>query len=448
MSRTYQLDWGKEKLAVSFPEDCQVREIEIREMEPIKDLEAAVMAALEGPIGEPPLREIIKPGEKVVIVMSDITRLSYRTDAYLHLVLEVLNQAGIPDADIKIVMATGTHRAQTPAEHRLLVGDRVYGRVEIIDHDCLAEDQVSLGRTTRGTEVVVNRHVAEADRVIITGGITFHRLAGYGGGRKSLAPGVCSYATIQQNHGLALIDIDASGVNPAVDTGILAGNPVAEDMMEIAQIIGCDFLINGVMDGHGQFISIVAGDLEEAFAAGCRVVDQAYGIPVQGQTDLVVAGCGGYPKDIQLYQSVKGLFNAMYAVRPGGVIILVSECSDGIGSPEFSQWFKYSDIEIMRTALGKAFTIPGFIALCTAGIIQRSKAILVSTLPPEQVRQCMFEPAATLEEAMAMAKDWLGKYQSVTVMPHAMLTFPMLKGEAGVLERVAICDKPFFRSVF
>ena len=424
--KTAQLAWGKEYLTFQFPEEVEIHTIEAAPTQAIANFAEEVQRALEHPINSLPLKEIVKPGEKVAIIVSDITRLSFRTDGYLPIVLNELNKAGVPDQDITVVMSTGTHRVQTPEEHRLIVGDEAFARVKIEDHDCLAKDLVYLGKSSRGTEITVNRTVYEADRVILTGGVSYHLLAGFGGGRKSIAPGVTGYLSIQQNHGLALKDVGPSGLHPYVLTGVTKGNPVAEDMVEIAEKVGADFLINVVVNEKKEYIAVVAGEMNAAFEQGCRVVERAFGIPTDRQSDLVIASCGGYPKDIQLYQAIKGLDNAAYAVRDQGVIILISACSDGTGSDEFMRWFKYPDVHTMREALHRDFTMPGFVALRTASIISQAKVILISTLPDEVVRGVNMVPAKNPEEAWSLAKQYLGEVKTITLMPHGALTFPII----------------------
>jgi lactate racemase len=435
----FSLPYGKEQWDFSLREDFMVSTLEANASQPLANLNQAVREALDTPIGAPPLGQIIKPGEKVVIVTSDITRLSFRTDAYLPIILDTLNSAGVPDTDITIVMATGTHRLQTEKEHRLIIGEEAYRRVQVVDHIADSADLVPLGVTSRGTEISLNRLVAEADRVIVTGGVSYHLLAGFGGGRKSIVPGVCSYRGIQQNHALAL---SKQRIHPMVQTGILEGNPVAEDMLEGTRLLNPDFLVNVVVNEHKEIIAVVAGELEAAFLAGCKVVADTFGVVLDELSDLVIASCGGYPKDIQLYQAIKALDNAAYAVSPGAPIILLAECSDGLGSADFINWFKFGEPADILQALAQEFTMPGFVALRTASIIAEHPVYLISQLPPEQVRELGMIPAPDLDTALAVCEAVMRqKYQDpstgskykatsprVLIMPHASLTFPILRG--------------------
>lgn len=421
-----KLAYGKGYLDFEFPDEVDTCLIEAAPTRAIVDFEDEVRKALRHPIKSPPLKEIVKPGETVAIVVSDITRLSYRTDGYLPILLNELNEAGIQDEKITVVISTGTHRVQTPEEDRLVVGEEAYKRVKVINHDCYAKDLVHLGNTIRGTEIAISRTVYESDRVILTGGISYHLLAGFGGGRKSIAPGVCSFRGVQENHALALRDAGLTGINSNVGTGILEGNPVSEDMLEICEKVKPDFLINVVVNENREYIAVVAGDINEAFKVGCEVVKQSFSVPIKRRSDLIVASCGGYPKDIQLYQSMKGLDNAGYAVREGGVIILCSECSDGPGSKDFMEWLRYPSISEMRKALDANFLMPGFVALRAASIMSTSRVILISSLADDIVRGVNMIPAENPEKALKIAGGLLKDVKTIAIMPHASLTFPVL----------------------
>ncbi|TGE38431.1 nickel-dependent lactate racemase [Desulfosporosinus fructosivorans] len=423
----YDLAYGKEKLSFSLPDSLNVKEIEAKASQPILDVDQAILDALAHPIGTTPLVELVKPGDKVVVVVSDITRLWVRADILLPILLDVLNGAGVPDQDISIVTATGDHRLQTLEEHTAICGARVLARVPIFDHECRAVDLVDLGKSSMGTPILVNRRVWEADKVILTGGIAYHLLAGFGGGRKSIAPGVCGYEMIQQNHALALLGGGPTGLNPNIETGKMDGNPVAEDMLEIARTVGVDFILNVVVNEKKEFIYLAAGDLQQAHLEGCRVTEEVFGIEIGAKAELVIVSSGGYPKDTQLYQTIKALDNASYAVQEGGVIILVSECSEGGGSQPFLEFFNHGEVEEMNTRLHADFTMPGFISLKTANICQKTPVILISSLSEEMVKRVKMIPANSPSEALQLASQILGRQpESVYIMPHGGSTFPIL----------------------
>lgn len=424
--KSYDLAYGKQMLSFNFPFSVKSQEIKAKTRQPILDVKRAILQAIAHPIGTPPLLEILNPGDKVVIIVSDVTRLWVRTDVLLPVLLDVLNGLGIPDKDISLVTATGDHRLLTLEEHTAICGAEVLARVPIFDHECHAQDLVDLGKSSRGTPILVNRRVWEADKVILTGGIAYHLLAGFGGGRKSIAPGVCGYEMIQQNHALALKDGGPSGINPNIQTGRMLGNPVSEDMLEIARRVGVDFILNVVVNEKKEFVFIAAGELHEAHLEGCRVAEEIFGIEIEEKAELVVVSSGGYPKDTQLYQTIKALDNATYAVREGGVIIIVSECSEGIGSQPFEEFFSHGEVGDMNAKLHSDFTMPGYISLKTASICQKNPVILISSLPEDLVKHVKMLPANSPEEALQLAAQLLGRQpESVFIMPHGGDTFPI-----------------------
>ncbi|WP_028307704.1 nickel-dependent lactate racemase [Desulfitibacter alkalitolerans] len=413
--------YGKSEEHFSLPDEMEINYITANPLTPVKDFKEHILHKLEHPTGTRPFKDIFNKGEKVVIVVSDVTRLWVRSYDFLPVLINELNKLGIPDEDISLVMSTGDHREQSREEHRLIVGEEVLERVKIFDHDCFADDLVSLGVTSRGTNVYLNRQVHEADRVIITGGICYHLLAGFGGGRKSLAPGVSGYTTIQENHGLAI----KAGPGQ-IGTGILDGNPVAQDMDEAAAMVDPDFLLNVVVNEKKEFIGITAGHWRAAHLEGTKIVEEAFGIPIAKRADVVIASSGGYPKDIQLYQSIKTLDNAYYAARDGGSIILVSECFDGPGPEAYLSWFKYDSYEKMARALYEGFTMPGFVALRTAEVQLNKTVYLVSSLEREVVERVGMRPVSSIDEGLKIIQE-KQQVKSVHIMPHGSITYPIVK---------------------
>ncbi len=245
--RKFSLKYGKTELSFKIFEEQLICEILGKEYPPIADPVVAVKKALAQPIDAPPLREVVRPSEKVVITVSDITRAWQRMDLILPTILDELNAAGVPDENITVLIVVGGHRQNSEEEFRVLCGEEVCHRVRVLNHDAWDEtNMVYLGKTSRGTEVSVNKVVADADRLIMTGGIIYHYMVGYGGGRKSVLPGCSSIKTIQQNHLWALGRNMGDGSNPNSISGKTKGNECHEDMMEIAAFVKPDFIINMV----------------------------------------------------------------------------------------------------------------------------------------------------------------------------------------------------------
>jgi nickel-dependent lactate racemase len=311
-----------------------------------------------------------------------------------------------------------------------LCGKDVCRRFNVVNHNARdLTNMVSLGKTSRGTEVAINRVAAEADRIILTGGIIYHYMVGYGGGRKSVIPGLSSIRTIQQNHLWAMGRELGSGSNPNARSGKTRGNECHEDMMEIAGFVKPDFIVNVVPNADGDYAGIFAGNWVSAWQEGTKLVDEIYSVEIPGPADIVIASAGGFPKDINLYQVGKTMDNASYAVKKGGAVIIVSECPDILEPPEFPQWFQYPSNMEMERALRLDFTIPGWVALKEVECSDIATFIMV-TRPgnADLVGKAGIIPVATMEEALDQACRRCGtKAPRITLMPQGANTLPVLK---------------------
>jgi nickel-dependent lactate racemase len=288
---------------------------------------------------------------------------------------------------------------------------------------------VYYGKTSRGTEVSLNRAVAEADRVILTGGVIYHYMVGYGGGRKSVLPGVASLKTIQQSHMWAMQKTVGKGSNPLAANMKTNGNPAHEDMMEAAAFLKPDFIVNVVPNLDGDITGIFTGNWISAWQAATRLVDEIFGVTIQEQADIVIASAGGYPKDINLYQSQKTIDNAVYAMKPGGVVILLADCPD-IGEPaEFFDWFDHPTFLEMEKAVRANFLISGWVAVRQLEYGQLGHIIMVTRKENiDLARKAGVQGVATIEEALRIAYEKCGRRMlKITVMPQGANTFPILE---------------------
>lgn len=431
MLKDFVLGLGDKEVSIALPEKQVIHVIEGKAVEAIADVPAAVKAAVTQPIDSPPLPEVVKVGDKVVIIASDITRQWISYPRFLPALLNELNQAGIPDSDIKLVVSLGSHRRHTDQENVQVYGEETVGRIQIVQsYAPAAEDFVYTGKTSRGVETYINKHVVNADKVIMTGGIIYHPMAGFGGGRKAIVPGVAGYSTIQGNHTFCLHEVIGQGVNPNCMSGKLEGNNMHEDMSEMAAMLKHTFLLNAVFTPTGQFARFVAGHPYTAWLEGCKTVEEIFGVPITAKADLVIASAGGFPKDINLYQGTKTTENAIMAVKDDGVIIALLECRDIMEPPDFSGWFNYESLYDREIALRKAFTVPGFIALKT-GLMAKKVPHIIVTLSQnkEFMEKAGLIAVTTLEEALTIAEQKLNrKDYTITVMPHAANTVPLLQG--------------------
>ena len=378
-----------------------------------------VKRSLQNPIGSPRLNQIVKKGEKVVIITSDITRPmpSYKV---IPAILDELYEIGVAKEDIAVVFALGSHRPHTEEEKIQLVGERVYNEVSCIDSD--PNDYVRLGVTKRGTPVDIFRLVAEADKRICIGNIEYHYFAGYSGGSKAIMPGVSTPAAIQANHRNMLHE-DARA-------GILDGNPVREDLDEAIEHCPIDFIVNVVLDENKEIIYSVAGDYIKAHREGCKFLDRIYKKELKEKADIVIVSQGGAPKDINLYQTQKALENAKYAVRDGGIIILVGSCKEGMGNKSFESWMVEGETpDELIDRIRKNFTLGGHKAAAIAGVLKKARVFLVSELEPDFVRSIFLEPYSTVQEAYEDALKELGDVEKVLIMPYGGSTLPVIKDE-------------------
>ena len=430
MQKEFVFGFGEKEVAVTLPENQILQIIEGKDVEAITDVPAAIKTALRNPIDSPPLQEVVKPGDKVAIIASDITRKWITYPEILPTLLNELNAAGIPDSDITLVVSLGSHRKHTDQENIAVYGQEAVTRVQLVQsYAPTAEDFVHVGKTSRGVETYLNKHIAAADKVIMTGGIVYHSMAGFAGGRKAIMPGVAGYSTIQGNHSFCMHDVVGQGINPNCISGKLDGNNMHADMMEMASMLKQTFLLNAIFTPEGKFARFVAGHWHTAWLEGCKTVEEIFGVPITAKADLVIASAGGFPKDINLYQASKTTENAFMAVKDDGVIIALLECRDIMEPPDFSGWFNYESLYDREIALRKAFTVPGFIALKIGLFAQKVPHIIV-TLPQnkEFIEKAGLIAVTTLEEAMAIAEQKLGRTDyTITLMTHGANTVPLLQ---------------------
>jgi len=414
----------KLKLEIGFGTNPQIVEIPDRNLTDIllpnkvsvqAKGEIAVIGALQNPIGSKKLSEMVHPGQKVAIITSDVTRPvpSYKI---LPLIVGELEKAGVAPRDITVVFALGSHRKQTPGEMRRLVGEEVYSKVRCVDGD--SEDFIHMGKTRLGTPVDVTRVVAQADFRIGVGNIEYHYFAGYSGGAKAIMPGVSTRAAIQSNHSRMVLAEAAAGR--------LEGNPVREDIEEAINFCPLHFIVNVVLDESKEIIHAVAGHFIKAHREGCQFLDKLYRKEIKSRADIVIASQGGAPKDLNLYQTQKALDNAKHGVKKGGIIILAGSCKEGLGEEVFEEWMTTSESAwSMIERIQQDFQLGGHKAAAIAMVLQDSDIYLVSDMEPEFVKSIFLKPFDTVQSALDVAFQKLGKDASVLVMPYGGSTLPI-----------------------
>src|SRR6185436_14676566 len=348
-----QLGYGKRSLDFTFSEDrYQVLSGRSNDNPPLTDVE--IGEALSAPISSPPLEDLIAANDSVLIVVSDATRATASAQI-LHLLVRRLIQSGVSPADLAIIFATGIHRPVTPDEKVELLTPFIAQRVKTLDHDAYdASGMIVLGTTDRGVPVAVNRALKDFSHVVITGAVGFHYFAGFTGGRKSICPGLASARTIEATHMLAL-DFETGGRCAGVGTGLLDGNAVNEECERVAAMINPCFSVNAVVDERGRAVRVYAGAWRAAHREGCRGYLGEHSVEIKERRPVVIVSCGGYPHDINLIQAHKALDMATQACSEGGAIVLLAECRDGLGRPDFLKWFEEKNSRALEGRLRNGY---------------------------------------------------------------------------------------------
>ena len=422
MDQTVVMKYGETAVSIPIRGAHRIETLHENTMREIENLPAEFARAIgEGAIDSPPLRELIAPDDLVTLVVSDITRAWMHQDQVVGLLVPFLHEeCGVSYANMVIVIALGTHRLNTEEEMKRLVTPEVYEKVRVVNHDCDAPDLVYIGTTSRGTRVEVTP-LAVGRKVILIGGTVHHLMAGFGGGRKSVLPGISSRQTIRQNHERAL-----SPTLPCTDEKVGSGklplNPIHEDMDEAAGLLSPTFGINIVIAPSGRHSGLFCGNWRTAWQASCRYQQQCYEVPIDHLADVVIVSCGGYPKDINLYQAIKSPLNAINAMKPGGTLLFLAECRDGGGAKDYFDWICPLKEGRLDEALRADFTIGGYIFYATCEWLRRGKAYLLSTLPPDLVREMNIISSPDIGELLRQI-DFTGK--DVYVVPFGGYVMPL-----------------------
>jgi len=415
-TKEFTLPYGKTLVRFKLLEKNVMGTLLPKKVSPFKDEDTLIINALNNPIGNPLLPDIVSPKSKVTLITSDITRV-VPSHKLIPPIIQQLKLAGVKRENISIIFALGVHRKHTPDEQKRLLGENIYSQYRVIDHSI--EDCLDIGKTKNRIPVQIFRPVAEADIRVCIGNIEPHYFAGYTGGAKSIMPGVSSRESVSFTHKLMLL--------PGSIAGKLEGNPTREAIEEVGEAVGINFILNVILNSKKQIVGVVAGDRIAAHRKGCSYADECFKVPIKQQADVVIVSPGGYPKDISVYQAQKALENAKYAVKKGGTIILVAECIEGFGDKIFEQWMleATSFMEPVER-LKKEFILGGHKAAAIGMLLEKIKVIMVSSLSDKKVKQLFFTPAKSVDEAISMSLQEYGQDASFLIIPFGGITLPSL----------------------
>lgn len=413
----FAIKYYKDLVSFQIPDENVLGEILPNTCPSVESEEKEVKRALSEPFDSPLLSDVVRPGEKVVIITSDITR-PVPSRIIIPCLLDELRKAGVENKDITVVFGLGSHRKQTEEEQKNLVGEEVYGQVRCIDSN--PDDCVHLGTCKNGTPVDIFRTVAEADRRILVGNVEYHYFAGYSGGMKAIMPGVSSKEAIQANH--------KNMIRPGAFAGNLVNNPVRDDIEEVRNFINVDFIVNVTLDDHKKIAFAAAGHPVTAHRKACEFLDKIYKKKVKEPADIVVVSTGGYPKDINLYQAQKSIDNVKHIVKKGGIMIVAASCKEGYGSIPFTKWInQYNSPTERIEEIRKHFELGGHKAAALGLVQENADIYLVTDMDDESVTKANMVPFHDIQTAVNHALEKMGKNATVYVVPVGGSTLPVVE---------------------
>jgi len=428
-TQKYRVPFSRSFLEFIVPHTMQATVLKSQPAGPVKDVPGAINEALAHPIGSKPLHELAGPGTLACIVFTDITR-ACPDQLLVPPVLVELEKAGVRDENITLLCGIGMHRPSTRDEKIAKLGAGIVERYRIIDSEPQNPSVlVKLGVTPGGVPIQLHRSVVEADLVIATGIVEPHQYAGYSGGRKTVAIGAAGEAFIAYTHGPGFLD------HPGTRLGRIEGNPFHQALTETARLAKLRFILNAVLDDDKRVLCVLAGEPDQTFQELVNFAKSIYEVPIPHQYDIAIGGVG-FPKDTNLYQASRAASNLFFAptpvVRKGGFLIIPARCEEGVGSGVGEQRFQAA----MRDAPNIPFILedarrngypPGQQrAFVMAKVLEQARVLIVGSECPDMVADCKMIPVATMEEALALASSELGKSCDVLIVPHALLTLPVI----------------------
>jgi nickel-dependent lactate racemase len=420
--------FGREHIVTELPDDAVVVYSKIPRGVDKEYAESLVRVSLEHPYAAPGLRKLLAGERKVAVLVTDKTRAT-PNELLLRVLLEHMHASGVRKEHVEIIVATGLHEPHSASEIEELVGKEIASEYRVYSHN--SDDEAALkrlGKTSFGTEVYVNKDVVETDIVVGLGLIEPHFFAGYSGGRKLILPGVAGTRSVYQNHSFKML------AHPRADYGYLEGNPVHEDMVEAAKMLrNFRFIIHVMLDRERRVVDVVAGDPYAAHLEGVRRLESYVKVPVPYEADATIVTNGGYPLDRNLYQAVKGMVTGSRVTKLGGIIILLSECRDGVGHENFRALASMSKdpIKILDYIRVNEPLRDQWEVQKLEQVLVKNKVIVVTRGVKDSVLEEMnLIPASTIDEALETARR-LTPLKSVIAIPEGPYVIPYLSRDAS-----------------
>ena len=417
----YSLKCGKCKQIIDIEEQYILNYITSKEKKGLKNIDNKMKMSLtnfQKGLSLYSNLKSIKP-ENIIIIANDITRPT-PYDIMLPPLLKVLHDYGLTNDQISFIIATGVHPPHSLEQNIKVLGEDIVNNYEVKSHNC-DKDVVKVKELASGNPLYVNKDVLNADFIITTGVIMPHYFAGFSGGRKSILPGVSGRTTIENNHSHMVELIDMEEVK-------LENNPVNQEMMEAAEIVGIDFILNVVTNSRREIVEVVAGDWKEAWLEGVKVSKSLYEVEVEEKSDLTIVSCGGYPRDINIYQSQKALDHADRVTKEGGIIILITESQECYGDETFEQWITAADTpEDVFKKIKEKFVIGGHKAFAIAKVVKDKQVLVVSEITEAEAENMFFKKFSDLTQAYEYAKGELGEDFKVNIIPNGSTVVPKVR---------------------
>ena len=406
-----RLKYGKSNITLNIPKH-KIRGIYLPQFLPgAKSIKKEILSSLDD------LEKIIAPGKTIAIIVDDITR-AIPTEQILRIFIPCLRRYGACLKDICLICATGAHRGLNEEEFKRLLGG-YYGRIDVVNHDCDNDDcLVPIGKTSFGNQVRINRRFFKSDIKIIICDTEFHQFCGYGGGAKSILPGIADRRSIEYCHSR----LEAEGTEP----GRIDGNTVRKEVEEAGSMANVDFILNAVLNHKKQIVKIFSGGISEAFIAGTKLCDRIYKVSIPDRVDTVIISAGGYPKDVNLYQAQKAIESAIRVVRKGGKVILFAECRDGHGSEIFHRWMtEEPDLDSIIRKIRQKFVLGAHKAYLIARELKWADVYLYSKMEQSLIRRYHINPIENVHEVDSIIADSDG----IVILPEALMTLPVIRSE-------------------